>query len=411
MYIRSIFSRAVVLINSLILFTIGFPIAIIIIGCEKEIDNNLEEVCQLNSDCEAGLKCTDGRCIDQVSICTGDACPCFTDTDCELGWACDIEKGTCMVPECLRYWDCMIGQLCINHHCETNTEADRDRDGVPDAVDNCPLDSNSDQEDQDGDGTGDICDMDDDNDSIPDTIDNCPVNPNMPQGDADQDGTGNACDADTSGIDIRGVLNFSSLSGANVTVARVFVSDRTEPVGINNAGEFYFDDALKEPGRVLLRVEWPGFTPIIQELMVPNGLRVFDVPDIVLSPTRAGDDVVEIHGRAQLSGTGDHRDIVVRARIGGTLVHTTLTDYQGTYVMRLAKVNHTLTFSKNGYTELTLNANYNLAGTYVNRFTIDQIPIEETLVTLNAIPTATLRGEVQSDQGGRNDWPNIDYHP
>jgi len=45
---------------------------------------------------------------------------------------------------------------------------DSDGDGVPDADDNCPDDSNVDQADLDMDGAGDVCDPDDDNDGLPD---------------------------------------------------------------------------------------------------------------------------------------------------------------------------------------------------------------------------------------------------
>ena len=38
------------------------------------------------------------------------------------------------------------------------TEDDPDGDGVPDTMDNCPEDPNSDQLDSDGDGAGDACD-------------------------------------------------------------------------------------------------------------------------------------------------------------------------------------------------------------------------------------------------------------
>ena len=105
--------------------------------------------------------------------------------------------------------------------------SDRDRDGVLDAEDDCPDDSNPGQEDGDGDHVGDVCDVcplqadplqadadgdrsgdacdscnDPDHDGfgsdgpIPLTCpaDNCPVHANSDQADSDADGTGDACD-------------------------------------------------------------------------------------------------------------------------------------------------------------------------------------------------------------------------
>jgi large repetitive protein len=97
------------------------------------------------------------------------------------------------------------------------TEGDRDGDGIPDHLDNCPdlfnpvrpLD-NGQQADADGDGIGDVCDVcpldahtttcstiqpgDSDGDGIPDHLDNCPNDPNPDQADSDMDGIGDACD-------------------------------------------------------------------------------------------------------------------------------------------------------------------------------------------------------------------------
>ena len=76
---------------------------------------------------------------------------------------------------------------------------DLDCDEVPDGLDNCPQQANEGQADTDGDGAGDACDGDDDGDGVPDAMDNCPLLGNPNQLDADKDGVGDACDGDTDG--------------------------------------------------------------------------------------------------------------------------------------------------------------------------------------------------------------------
>lgn len=81
---------------------------------------------------------------------------------------------------------------------------DRDGDGVPDELDNCPDHYNPDQADHDGDGIGDVCDVcpglasddqtDTDHDGVGDACDNCPTVGNIDQIDSDGDGLGDACD-------------------------------------------------------------------------------------------------------------------------------------------------------------------------------------------------------------------------
>jgi hypothetical protein len=81
---------------------------------------------------------------------------------------------------------------------------DSDNDGVPDVADNCPLVSNRDQSDTDGDGAGDACSVgtpprpasppDSDGDGIINDRDNCAHVANPKQEDTDGDGVGDACE-------------------------------------------------------------------------------------------------------------------------------------------------------------------------------------------------------------------------
>lgn len=70
---------------------------------------------------------------------------------------------------------------------------DRDNDGIEDALDNCPGVANFRQEDLDGDGLGNACDLDWDGDGVANVADDCPAVFDSAQRDADHDGLGDAC--------------------------------------------------------------------------------------------------------------------------------------------------------------------------------------------------------------------------
>ncbi|MCZ2400844.1 MAG: thrombospondin type 3 repeat-containing protein [Phycisphaerae bacterium] len=82
----------------------------------------------------------------------------------------------------VRIWDA-LARIHAHHRPafldQMRRAGDEDRDGVPDARDNCPCAANPKQRDFDLDGLGDVCDQDDDNDAIPDRLDPAPYNPRI----------------------------------------------------------------------------------------------------------------------------------------------------------------------------------------------------------------------------------------
>ena len=82
-------------------------------------------------------------------------------------------------------------------------EIDTDSDGVPDNIDNCPDDMNSDQLNTDGDWWGDVCDDDDDNDGLSDDFEINQAGTNPLLADSDYDGIND----DLEDFDFDGISN------------------------------------------------------------------------------------------------------------------------------------------------------------------------------------------------------------
>jgi hypothetical protein len=150
-------------------------------GCSAGL---VGELCDVDSDCDALIsECpsygSPGACIvsqtcdtiaqtcDNVATCSEDKHPteiaCAEDSDCNgictyTGEPC-VETADCSFGNCVT-----SGSTCITFYtCEENGEActaDADCEETCGYVDNCPNAANSNQEDADVDGTGDVCDAD-----------------------------------------------------------------------------------------------------------------------------------------------------------------------------------------------------------------------------------------------------------
>jgi hypothetical protein len=119
---------------------------------------------------------------------------------------------------------------------------DTDADTVLDGSDNCPLFASLNQDDNEGDGVGDVCDDDDDNDGTLDSTDNCPYAANAGQLDTDADGLGDACDTDDDNDSLPDVIELNPVNPANPPIDPLNPNDaQTDPDG---DGSSYLDDYL-----------------------------------------------------------------------------------------------------------------------------------------------------------------------
>ncbi|HEX5673474.1 MAG TPA: thrombospondin type 3 repeat-containing protein, partial [Nitrososphaeraceae archaeon] len=97
--------------------------------------------------------------------------------------------------------------------------ADSDKDSVPDSIDNCISDANSDQIDFDFDKLGNECDIDDDNDGVSDYLDQFTTEP-LDWADFDFDGIGSNKDSDDDNDGILDVNDSNPLPASEILAVK-----------------------------------------------------------------------------------------------------------------------------------------------------------------------------------------------
>lgn len=109
--------------------------------------------CGVTADCAAGHFCEDDVCNVPFGTCARhSSIGCASDADCSRCIA--FVPGSCVTDD-----DCLDGDTCEAQVVTAVTDAgDRDFDGIPDGLDNCPDDPNPTQSNHDGDAFGDACD-------------------------------------------------------------------------------------------------------------------------------------------------------------------------------------------------------------------------------------------------------------
>jgi hypothetical protein len=158
---------------------------------------------------------------------------------------CDSPAPQASEQACTRVFDKIVGALDGSPFPECR---DEDDDGIPNGVDNCPLDHNQSQIDEDGDEVGDACD-------------NCPAVPNSDQSDSDSDGIGDVCDDAVSACPCYG------MSDGPYTWSTDFPA---ESGGASGSTVFLFADS----GNGLLGSATNPGTCVIHDVTTPTDIRI-----------------------------------------------------------------------------------------------------------------------------------------
>ena len=158
-------------------------------------------------------------------------------------------------------------------------------------------------------------------------------------------------------------------------------------------GQFNFNSL--PTGLYLFSVNAPGHEEVEQIISLGEVER--NLGEIELTVVRELDNA---QGQALLEGLDTHENITVRARVGGSLVATTLTDESGRFIITLPPVNLSLHFSKDGFNSSEIELIYQREGVHEGRFTLNDLPLDE----IQNLQLSRLTGRVSVDVNVLPTW-------
>ena len=176
---------------------------------------------------------------------------------------------------------------------------------------------------------------------------------------------------------------------------------RTAPVLNGDGGRGQYQVAGLPPGAYSLNITAQGHEPWSGAVEV--GADDVAMPLVTLALI-TDEEAVVMRGQVELDGSASAGGVLVRAFLADNLLHSTLTGDDGVFAVLTAPDDYRLALSRDGYLPRTIDVVWD---DVEERFEVEDAPLEEASLRLEAVRTASLAGTVRSTPPRVfEDWPS-----
>ncbi len=194
--------------------------------------------------------------------------------------------------------------------------------------------------------------------------------------------------------------------------ASITLSGNGPTVSVAPNGDGSFEVRDLRPGTYGFEVRAEGHLLYSTVVSLQTGQSfAFDKPIVLTPQAQDAAQVVVLRGRVNLEGAADSGGVQVRAEVGGALYDIAVTGADGSFVLRTSRLEHTLSFYKEGYRraagqpeDVTVRWVEDQVLGQGGRFEVDGEPVDGLVFDLEPLPVATMRGSVSSSRGELADW-------